>query len=72
MSEKLKPCPRCGSEDLAYCPPECEGHQAAWSTEHSVYCHGCDTWLGSATVNSEDEMIAAWNRRTPTPQEPTP
>ena len=54
MSEKLKPCPFCGSEN------------ASWDEyEECVVCEGEDGCyaLGPARFDTKKEAITAWNRR---------
>jgi hypothetical protein len=52
MVEKLKPCPTCGSGDIAWC-----------NISHRPYCRECNCW-GSVNFGTDEEAIVAWNRRT--------
>ncbi len=55
-SEELEPCPFCDSEDINV------GKFGAYPyTEYQVYCENCEN--GTAKFDSEEEAIAAWNRR---------
>ena len=55
MSEKLKPCPFCGSEANLY---ECR-----WLgiTSYGVECTKCDAILEG--YSTKEEAIKAWNKR---------
>lgn len=59
MSEKLKPCPFCGSEKIVTC--------AYLGGVHDVRCLQC---YATFVEDSEQECIEKWNRRTiqPMPQ----
>ena len=54
MSETLKPCPFCGSDDISEGP-------------HSPYiiCNGCGAFGPGNSDVTHEEAIAAWNTRTP-------
>ena len=54
MSEELKPCPFCGSDDLSEGP-------------HSPYiiCNGCGAFGPGNSDVTHEEAIKAWNTRTP-------
>ena len=55
-SEELEPCPFCDSEDINV------GKFGAYPyTEYQVYCENCEN--GTAKFDSEEEAIAAWNKR---------
>lgn len=53
MSEELKSCPFCGSDDLYIPHPE---HVFAW-----ILCNACDT--EGPVKNTKEEAITAWNTR---------
>ena len=57
MTEKLKPCPFCGSKKLHYSKPTPYGCPAFWSS--SVACIEC----GAEIIGKDDKAIEAWNRR---------
>ena len=56
MSEKLKPCPFCGSEDLEFRFQRFHGdtHEEAIC---SIICHGCAVHAGYLFYSDEDAMI---------------
>ena len=57
MSEPLKPCPRCGCEMLVF-----RGEYNTWD----AMCTGNDC-LDEQVFMSEEQAVAAANRRTPGP-----
>ena len=61
MSDKLKPCPFCGSKSI-----DAEG----WRNNEGVIGPACDDCGASAGDISHDSQanIAAWNKRTPSPE----
>lgn len=67
--EKLKPCPFCGGDATIQTYREHDGHET-WQM-WLVYCTTCyaeikfhkEYFMGSEPT-TEDEAIAAWNRRT--------
>jgi Lar family restriction alleviation protein len=69
MSEKLLPCPFCGSTDV-----ECStGYQGRTCDENAfryVECGSCEASVGWA--KDDAVAIAAWNRRTPESSVPAP
>lgn len=56
-TQKLKPCPFCGSGDIEILTPYPKKDDSAL-----IYCFGCDLRIPK---NSTPEAIAAWNRRAP-------
>lgn len=57
MAKKLKDCPFCGSEAECYIDDD-------WYWEYRVCCSNKNCILGDgSTFKSEEEAIAAWNRR---------
>ena len=56
MSEKLKPCPFCGSEAVHT--------ESSYFRDVLIYCENCDAYF---TVDSfaadKDDVVEAWNRR---------
>jgi Lar family restriction alleviation protein len=63
MSEKLLPCPFCGSDQLVVKPNAFDGLLR-------VQCEGC--WATSVTSNQKKVAVAAWNTRPDHAPEPTP
>lgn len=53
MSEKLKPCPFCGSEALLWEIKDCECYR--------VFCTKCPCGMGVSL--EKNEAIEAWNKR---------
>jgi Lar family restriction alleviation protein len=69
MSEKLKPCPFCGSRNVAH---------GLFGGDMIVKCISCfsggppvDAPEFSDMVEKRDEAVAAWNRRADDPQSMT-
>ena len=59
MSNKLKPCPFCGSEVNMI--EENVG-------EYTVVCHGCQVLMIADDVSSKNEAIERWNNRVNEPK----
>ena len=59
MSNKLKPCPICGSEVNMI--EENVG-------EYTVVCHGCQVLMIADDVSSKNEAIERWNNRVNEPK----
>jgi len=59
MSNKLKPCPICGSEVNMI--EENVG-------EYTVVCHGCQVLMIADDVSSKNEAIERWNNRINEPK----
>lgn len=61
MSEKIKPCPFCGSNDVeafAQDEDDCENRSAI------VRCHSCDAQSAQMVGSTKIDMaIRAWNKR---------
>ena len=58
MSEELKPCPFCGSDELSH-GWSSPGYDGTMHTGH-IECHNCGALIVAGT---EAEAIAAWNTR---------
>lgn len=56
-TQKLKPCPFCGSSDVEILLPYPKKDDSAL-----IYCFGCGLRISR---NSVSEVIATWNRRAP-------
>ena len=62
MSDKLKPCPFCGGEDIGIRTryiKETDG----FMDEEETRC-GCESCNAGVTEETRAEAIEAWNRRT--------
>lgn len=59
MSDELKPCPFCGSDELSH-GWSAPGYDGSMSTGN-VECHNCNALI--YTAGGEAEAIAAWNKR---------
>jgi len=57
MDDKLLPCPFCGAEAKLLC------HSGAWRVVDTNY--KCDIQPSEKWFATEEEAIAAWNRRKP-------
>lgn len=74
MSEQLKPCPFCGSDNVEEQPAEqCDA--VRWVAE--IYCHDCDSRVSSQSTDrspleASETVVDIWNRRTPPAQVPRP
>ncbi len=64
MSEKLKPCPFCGSDRGLYVL------QSERSGEWRVFCDNCKSSMRNERAGTELEIIAAWNSRAEPPASP--
>lgn len=53
MKRELKPCPFCGSDDIAL----------YGSVAKFVMCKNCEAAVGVCEAESADETIQRWNRR---------
>ncbi|MEG0280609.1 MAG: Lar family restriction alleviation protein [Morganella sp. (in: enterobacteria)] len=56
-TQKLKPCPFCGSDDVEILIPYQKKDDSVL-----IYCFGCDLRIKKS---STPEAITAWNRRSP-------
>ena len=56
---ELKPCPFCGSEDIAVW--ESHSRFSSWSSSHFAQCNSC--CATSDAFKTMEEAIEAWNRR---------
>jgi len=57
MSEKIKPCPCCGSNDVhAYA----DTTMPAYPTDYEIVCHKCGM---RCSKSGKDKAIKTWNRR---------
>lgn len=66
MSEpKLLPCPFCGGEATIHDAGD-SGGPSYWS----VQCGLCPAMLDKYYADGSEEATAAWNRRTPSPEQP--
>jgi len=59
MSNKFKPCPFCGSDNVGFYPDE--DQEMEDTTSGFVWCHGCD--FSSDSFYDEDKAAEKWNRR---------
>ena len=61
MSERLKPCPFCGSDRVSFLPDD---EQLLEDTITGfIWCRGCG--FSSDSFYSEKDALENWNRRTP-------
>ena len=65
MNNELKPCPFCGGTDLTMYS------SGIIRADYVVYCNTCNikTGLGTVKRQSEESVVAAWNRRAHEAQE---
>jgi Lar family restriction alleviation protein len=59
----LKPCPFCGSNNVEY-------NREHISGEHRVECGNCNLAVLFDVDLTDEQAIAAWNRRADTPGRP--
>lgn len=57
MTETLKPCPFCLSDEFTRVEADCDGDDDAWH----VYCDNCSTC--GPYGRTEDEAVFCWNQR---------
>lgn len=60
MTEKLLPCPFCGGKVITT-QEDCYGYIVDWN----VYCKHCELYMGIAKQYTQEEAVAAWNKRAP-------
>jgi Lar family restriction alleviation protein len=60
---KLKKCPFCGSENVAFTPDDEQPLED--TTTGFIWCHGCD--FTSDSFYSEETAAKKWNRREAQP-----
>jgi len=59
MSEKLKPCPFCGSEKIELCADRIQGPNSGKS--YAVECQTC--YCKTAYYGTKDYAVMYWNKR---------
>ena len=63
--DELKPCPFCGSDEIMRLCDPAQGLDNS-GPSRALSCAGCH--IEAPFYDTEAEAIAAWNRRTPTPE----
>lgn len=67
MSEKLKPCPFCGGKAEMF---ELDQDEPANAGGSVIQCSVCQA-SSAVEFGTKETLVERWNRRTPTPEEPT-
>ena len=63
MSKKLKPCPFCGNNVMAYDYPGFKHNGKRVASVWSVFCKECGCQPYPDGNYTKDEAIKAWNKR---------